>query len=156
MDRKSPRPSSHPFNAQEFLDSEGVKRTIGKYPSAAKIFSQGEPATDVLYIQDGSVRLSVLSKTGREAVIATLGPREFFGEGCLAGQPIRMGSATAITASTILIIEKQEMVRLLYEQSELSDRFLAYVLSRTFESRRTSSTSCSIRARSASPERSCS
>jgi CRP/FNR family cyclic AMP-dependent transcriptional regulator len=130
MDKKTPRPPRHPFNAQQFLDSAGVKRTIGKYPSSAKIFSQGEPATDVLYVQEGGVRLSVLSKTGREAVIATLGPREFFGEGCLAGQTIRMGSATAVTPSAILIIEKQEMVRLLHEQSELSDRFLAHVLSR--------------------------
>jgi CRP/FNR family transcriptional regulator, cyclic AMP receptor protein len=76
------------------------------------------------------VRLSVLSKTGREAVIAMLGPREFFGDGCLAGQLVRMGSATAVAPSTILTIEKQEMVRLLHEHSELSDRFLAYVLSR--------------------------
>jgi CRP/FNR family transcriptional regulator, cyclic AMP receptor protein len=76
------------------------------------------------------VRLSVLSKTGREAVIAMLGPRELFGDGCLAGQLVRMGSATAVAPSTILTIEKQEMVRLLHEHSELSDRFLAYVLSR--------------------------
>jgi CRP-like cAMP-binding protein len=130
MAKKTPRPSPQPFNAQHFLDSAGVKRTIGQYARAKKIFSQGDPATDVLYIQNGGVRLSVLSKTGREAVIATLGPGAFFGEGCLAGQLIRMGSATAITPSTILIIDKQEMVRLLHEQSELSDRFLAYVLRR--------------------------
>ena len=74
MDKKPPRPPPPPFNAQEFLDSAGVKRTIGKYPSAATIFSQGDLALDVLYIQDGSVRLSVLSNAGREAVIATLGP----------------------------------------------------------------------------------
>jgi CRP/FNR family cyclic AMP-dependent transcriptional regulator len=118
------------FDAQEFLDSAGVKRTIANYGRATKIFAQGDPATDVLYIQNGSVRLTVLSKTGREAVIATLGPREFFGEGCVAGQSIRMGSATAVTPSTILIVEKQEMVRVLHQESELSDRFLAYVLSR--------------------------
>ena len=124
----TPRP--RPFNAQDFLDSAGVKRTISKYPRATKVFSQGDPAADVLYIQDGGVRLSVLSKTGREAVIATLSPKEFFGEGCLAGQSIRMGSATTVTASTILAIEKSEMVRLLHEQADLSDRFLAHVLSR--------------------------
>jgi CRP-like cAMP-binding protein len=127
--RKRLRPSKR-FNAQEFLDSAGIKRIIAKYPSAKKIFSQGDPANDVLYVQEGSVRLSVLSKTGREAVIATLGPHEFFGEGCLAGQTTRMGTATAIVPSSILIIEKQEMVRLLHEQPELSDRFLAHVLSR--------------------------
>ena len=129
MDRKTRRPPPR-FNAQAFLDSAGVKRTIATYAGATTIFAQGDPATDVLYIQDGSVRLSVLSKTGREAIIATLGPREFFGEGCLAGQPIRMGSATAITATSILLIQKQEMVRVLHEESDLSDRFLAHVLSR--------------------------
>jgi CRP-like cAMP-binding protein len=130
MDKKTPRPSRQSFNAQDFLDSAGVKRTVGEYPSASTIFSQGDLASEVLYIQDGSVRLSVLSRTGREAVVATLGPGDFFGEGCLAGQTIRMGSATAVTPSTILAIEKLEMVRLLHEESELSDRFLAHVLSR--------------------------
>ena len=130
MNRKAlPAPPPH-FDAQEFLDSAGVKRTIAKYARATKIFAQGDPATDVLYVQNGSVRLSVLSRTGREAVIATLGPREFFGEGCLAGQSIRMGSATAVTPSTILIVEKQEMVRLLHQESELSDRFIAHILTR--------------------------
>jgi CRP-like cAMP-binding protein len=130
MNRKT-RPAVPPrFNAQEFLDSAGVKRTIAKYGRATKIFAQGDPATDVLYVQEGSVRLSVVSKTGREAVIATLGPHAFFGEGCLAGQTIRMGSATAITTSTILIIDKQEMARVLHDESDLSDRFLAHVLTR--------------------------
>ena len=94
------------------------------------MFSQGDPATEVLYIQDGAVRLSVLSKTGREAVIALLGPGDFFGEGCLAGQQVRMGTATVMAPSTILIIEKDEMVRLLHGEPELSDRFLSHVLSR--------------------------
>jgi CRP-like cAMP-binding protein len=78
----------------------------------------------------GEVKLSVLSKTGREAVIAMLGPGDFFGEGCLAGQPMRMGTATAAAASTILTIEKTEMVRLLHDEPELSDRFLSHVLAR--------------------------
>jgi CRP-like cAMP-binding protein len=130
MVKKTPRPRAQPFIAQDFLDSTGINRTIVKYPRAKKIFSQGDPATGVCYIQDGSVRLSVLSKTGREAVIATLGPREFFGEGCLAGQPTRMGSATAVIASTILVIEKDEMIRVLHEHSDIADRFLAHVLSR--------------------------
>ena len=129
MVKKIPRPSPL-FSAQDFLNSAGLKRTIVKYRTAAKVFSQGDPASDVLYIRDGSVRLSVLSSTGREAVIATLGPQEFFGEGCLAGQANRMGSATAVTASTILAIEKAEMVRMLHEQPELSDRFVAHVLGR--------------------------
>ena len=130
MERKIPRPSTRRFDAQKFLDSAGLKRRIVKYPPGRHIFSQGDPAADVLYIQSGAVRLSVISKTGREAVIAMLGPRDFFGEGCLAGQPLRMGSATAIVQSTILIIEKAEMVRLLHGEPELSDRFLSHVLSR--------------------------
>jgi CRP/FNR family transcriptional regulator, cyclic AMP receptor protein len=130
MDRKTPRPPARRFNAQKFLDSAGLKRRIVKYPPRRQVFSQGDPATDVLYIQDGAVRLSVLSKTGREAVIAMLGPGDFFGEGCLAGQQVRMGSATAIASSTILLIEKAEMVRLLHGEPELSDRFLSHVLSR--------------------------
>ena len=130
MDKKTPRPRPRPFDAQEFLNSAGVKRTVVKYARATAIFSQGDPATDVLYIQDGGVRLSVLSRTGREAVIAMLGPGDFFGEGCLAGQLIRMGTATAITPSIILNIEKQQMVQMLHEQPDLSDRFLSHVLSR--------------------------
>jgi CRP-like cAMP-binding protein len=130
MNKKTLRLRPLPFNAQDFLDSTGIDRTVIKYSRGKKIFSQGDPAADVCYIQDGSVRLSVLSKTGREAVIATLGAREFFGEGCLAGQQVRMGSATAVTPSTILSIEKRAMVGLLHNQSELSDRFLAHVLSR--------------------------
>jgi CRP/FNR family transcriptional regulator, cyclic AMP receptor protein len=130
MDRKIPRPPTRRFNAQEFLDSAGVKRRIVKYSLRQQVFSQGDPSTDVLYIQDGAVRLSVLSKAGREAVIAILGPGDFFGEGCLAGQEVRMGSATAMSSSTILIIEKEEMVRLLHGEPELSDRFLSHVLSR--------------------------
>jgi len=83
-----------------------------------------------MYIQEGGVKLSVRSKTGREAVVAMLGPADFFGEGCLAGQPIRMGSATAITPSTILLVGKQKMIRLLRRQHAMSDRFIAHMLAR--------------------------
>ena len=107
-----------------------MKRTIVKYPARRTIFSQGDPAIHVLYIQEGGVRLSVLSRTGREAVIAMFGPGDFFGEGCLAGQPVRMGTATAMVSSTILMIEKAEMIRLLHEEAALSDRFIAHVLGR--------------------------
>ena len=90
------------FNALACLDSAGIARTIVEYRRAEVIFTQGEPCESVLYIQKGGVKLSVLSKTGREAVVAMLGPGDFFGEGCLAGQPVRMRSATAITGSTVL------------------------------------------------------
>ena len=118
------------FSAQAFLDSAGVARTIVDYQRADVIFSQGDVCESVLYIQKGAVKLSVLSKTGKEAVVAMLGPGDFFGEGCLAGQSVRMGSATAITASTILFVEKDEMVRLLHQQHTLSDRFIAHTLAR--------------------------
>src|ERR1700694_2362835 len=118
------------FNAQTFLDSRRDTRTPVAYRRADVIFTQGDPCESVLYIQKGGVKLSVLSKTGREAVVAMLGPGDFFGEGCLAGQPVRMGSATAITGSTILFVDKDQMVRLLHKQHALSDRFIAHMLSR--------------------------
>jgi CRP/FNR family cyclic AMP-dependent transcriptional regulator len=118
------------FNAQAFLDSAGVSRKIVEYRQAEVIFTQGDPSVHVLYIQTGGVKLSVLSKAGREAVVAMLGPGEFFGEGCLAGQPVRMGSATAVTGSTVLLVEKDEMVRLLHQQHTLSDRFITHMLAR--------------------------
>src|SRR5882672_8953242 len=98
------------FNAQAFLDSAGIAKKIVEYRRTDVIFTQGDPCDHVLYIQKGSVKLSVLSKAGREAVVAMLGPGEFFGEGCLAGQPFRMGTATAITPSVILLVGKAKMV----------------------------------------------
>src|SRR5712691_2250790 len=118
------------FNAQAFLDSAGISKKIVEYRRAEVIFTQGDPCEHVLYVQKGGVKLSVLSKTGREAVVAMLGSGDFFGEGCLAGQPTRMGSATAITASLILVIEKAKMVRLLHKQHALSDRFISHMLAR--------------------------
>ena len=118
------------FSARAFLDSAGTARKIVEYRRADVIFNQGDPCEHVLYIKKGGVKLSVLSKTGREAVVAMLGPGEFFGEGCLAGQPLRMGSATATTDSTILLVDKDRMVRLLHKQHALSDRFIAHMLAR--------------------------
>jgi CRP/FNR family cyclic AMP-dependent transcriptional regulator len=118
------------FNVQAFLDSAGIARKIAKYQRDEVIFTQGDPCEHVLYIQKGGVKLSVLSKSGREAVVAMLGAGEFFGEGCLAGQPIRMGSATATSESAILLVDKDQMVRLLHKQHALSDRFIAHMLAR--------------------------
>jgi CRP-like cAMP-binding protein len=118
------------FDAQAFLDSAGVARKIVEYRRSETIFAQGDPCDSVLYIQKGGVKLSVLSKTGREAVVAMLGPGDFFGEGCLAGQPTRMGSATAITGSTILVVDKDHMVRLLHKQHPLPERFITHMLAR--------------------------
>jgi CRP-like cAMP-binding protein len=118
------------FNAQAFLDSAGVAKTIVRYARNDVIFTQGEICEHVLYVQSGGVKLSVLSKTGKEAVVAMLGPGDFFGEGCLAGQSLRMGSATAITPSAILRVEKDRMVRVLHSQNEMSDRFITHMLTR--------------------------
>jgi CRP/FNR family cyclic AMP-dependent transcriptional regulator len=118
------------FNAQLFLGSAGIARRIVEYRRGESVFSQGDACEHVMYIQKGGVKLSVHSKTGREAVVAMLGPADFFGEGCLAGQPLRMNSATAITPSTILLVGKQKMVRLLHQQHAMSDLFIAYMLAR--------------------------
>jgi CRP-like cAMP-binding protein len=118
------------FNAQAFLDSAGVARRVVEYRRSEAIFAQGDACESVLYIQKGGVKLSVLSKMGKEAVVAMLGPGDFFGEGCLAGQSFRIGTATAVVASRVLIIEKEAMVRLLHEQSTFSDRFISYTLER--------------------------
>ena len=118
------------FDAQAFLDSAGVSRKVIQYRKSQKIYSQGEPATSVIYIQEGGVKLSVVNEVGKEAVVAMLGPSDFIGEGCLAGQKIRMGTATAIMPTAVLAIEKNEMVRALHAEHALSDRFMAYVLSR--------------------------
>ncbi len=119
-----------PFELKKFLDSAGIKRKITKYPRSAVVFAQGDPATDVFYVQLGSIKLSVLSRTGKEAVVAILGPGDFFGEGCLAGQARRMASASVLSASTILVIEKPQMLEMLHEEPALADRFLTHMLAR--------------------------
>jgi CRP/FNR family cyclic AMP-dependent transcriptional regulator len=118
------------FDAQAFLDSAGVARRIVEYRKSQKIYSQGEQAKNVLYIQKGGIKLSVVNEVGKEAVVALLGPGDFFGEGGIAGQAVRMGTATAITPTTLLVIEKKEMIRVLHAEHAFSDRFLAYMLSR--------------------------
>jgi CRP-like cAMP-binding protein len=127
---KKAKPKGGPFDAQKFLDSSGVARRIVKYLRGAKIFVQGDACDSVLYIQHGAVKLSVLSKSGREAVVAVLGPGSFFGEGCLAGQSRRMGTASAAVDSMILKINKARMIRLLHQQHALSDRFITHLLAR--------------------------
>lgn len=124
MESKNPRQ----FNAQAFLDSAGIAPKGIAYPRGAPIFTQGDACTSVMYIQKGRVTLSVRSKTGREAVVAVLGPGEFFGEGCLAGQPLRMGNATATAASRILALKKGKMLRLLHQQPDFADRFISHML----------------------------
>jgi CRP/FNR family transcriptional regulator, cyclic AMP receptor protein len=118
------------FNAQVFLDSAGVARKVKEFKKAALVYSQGDAAKSVMYVQEGGVKLSVVNEVGKEAVVAILGPGDFFGEGCLAGQSVRMGTATAVTHSTVLVIEKSEMFKVLHEQHDLSDRFISFMLAR--------------------------
>jgi CRP-like cAMP-binding protein len=118
------------FDAQVFLDTAGVARQIVKFRRSEKIYVQGDPVKGVKYIQSGGVKLSVVNEVGKEAVVAMLGPGDFFGEGCLAGQPVCMGTATAIGPTSILFIEKNEMMRVLRTEHGLSDLFISHMLNR--------------------------
>ena len=118
------------LSLRSLLESAGAPNGVTRYGRGDVIFTQGDPCDHVMYIQTGGVKLSVLSKLGREAVVAMLGPGDFFGEGCLAGQPLRMGSATAMTPSNILLVSKEKMIRLLHKQHAMSDRFISHMLSR--------------------------
>ena len=123
------RASASGFDARLFLESVGGAQSL-RFKRGQSIFRQGDAGAAVFYIQTGGVQLSVLSRTGREAVVAMLGPGEFFGEGCMAGQPLRMGSATATAPTSILLVPKQQMVDVLHQEPTMSDRFIAHMLSR--------------------------
>jgi len=118
------------FNAQTYLDSGGLARMVVQYRKSEKVYSQGDPATNVLYIQKGGIRLSVINVVGKEAVVAMLGPGNFVGEGCLAGQLVRMATATAIAPTSLLVIDKKELIRVLHTEPAFSDRFVSYMLAR--------------------------
>jgi CRP-like cAMP-binding protein len=118
------------FDVEAYLESTGPGRHVEKYRKGEAVFSQGDPANDIRYIQRGAIKLSVLSRIGKEAVVAMLTPGDFFGEGVLAGQSVRIGTATAVTASSVLIIEKDAMLQLLHEEPAFSTRFISYTLKR--------------------------
>jgi CRP/FNR family transcriptional regulator, cyclic AMP receptor protein len=118
------------FNAQTFLDSAGLARTIVEYKPKDTIFSQGDICKEVMYIQKGEVKLSVVSKTGKEAIVAIFKPGDFVGEGGLAGQPLRVATATAASPTTLPVIGLKEMIRALHAEHALADRFIAYMLGR--------------------------
>ena len=130
MDRtatqKKPR-----FDTKAFLAVPGVGRTVWPYEKSTVIFSQGDPAHSLLYLQKGKVKVAVLSKGGKEAVIALLGDGDFFGEGCLAGQPLRISTATAITDCSIMRLEKSTVIEMLHKEPAFSELLLAYTLTRT-------------------------
>jgi len=116
------------FNAQDFLDTAGVARKVSEYRRNESIYSQGDAAETVMYVQKGGVKLSVVNGSGKEAVVAMFGPTDFFGEGCMAGQKLRMGTTTAVTPTTLLVIQKEELLRVLHAEHALSDHFIAYML----------------------------
>jgi CRP/FNR family transcriptional regulator, cyclic AMP receptor protein len=118
------------FDVKLFLDSTGLGRKVVNFRRKETVFSQGDPAKNVMYIREGGVKLTVVHETGKEAVVAILRPGDFFGEGCLAGQSTCMATATAIAPTIVLIIEKSEMIRVLHSEHEFSDRFIAYMLAR--------------------------
>jgi CRP/FNR family cyclic AMP-dependent transcriptional regulator len=121
------------FNAQLFLDTSGIARKVTEYRRGESIYSQGDAAKTVMYVQKGGVKLSVVNGSGKEAVVAMFGPSDFFGEGCMAGQSVRMGTTTAVTPTTLLVIQKDELLRALHVEHELSDHFIAFMLARNIQ-----------------------
>ena len=128
--KKIAKPPGGPFDAQSFLDSAGISKKIVEYRPLAIIFSQGDPSDTILYIQKGAVRLSVLSHSGKEAIVGMFGPGDFLGEGALAGQKLRIGTARAVSTTTALIVPKPQMVALLRDEPAFSTRFIEFMLAR--------------------------
>jgi CRP/FNR family cyclic AMP-dependent transcriptional regulator len=123
------RKAKSAFDPKTFLAKVGKGRTVANYQKAQRIFSQGDPADAIFYIQTGKVKLTVVSTQGKEAVVAILGSNDFFGEGCLAGQPLRMASAAAMSESSIMRLEKPAVIRLLHSEPAFSELFMHYLLS---------------------------
>jgi CRP/FNR family cyclic AMP-dependent transcriptional regulator len=125
-----------PSNKSAHVDWEvllaGLTRgkTVAEYSGDRRIFDQGQPADSLFYVRKGKVKLSVISQQGKEAIVATLSPGDFLGEGCLAGQPLRMATATTVTDSSLIRIERSLMLRLLHEKHAISELFVAHLLSR--------------------------
>jgi CRP-like cAMP-binding protein len=118
------------FDVELFLTSAGVARTMMEFGKKETLFSQGDICKNIMYIQKGAVKISVVSKTGKEAVVGMLGVNDFIGEGGLAGQPMRMATATAVSPVAVLAIDNKEMFRVLHSESAFSDRFITYMLQR--------------------------
>lgn len=128
--KKTRKKKSITFDAETFLQLAGVAKTMMEFARNATLFSQGDSAKNIMYIQSGGVKLSVVSNIGKEAVVGMLSAGDFIGEGGLAGQPFRMATATALTPVAALVIENKEMFRLLHAESRFSDHFVAYMLKR--------------------------
>ena len=119
------------FNPKSFLAKVGEGRSIGSYDKEQIIFSQGDPADAVFYIQRGKVKVTVVSEQGKEAVVAILGTNDFFGEGCLAGQALRIATVATMTESVIVRLEKTAIVRVIHQEPAFSEMFIAHLLGRT-------------------------
>ena len=129
--RASTKPGSRaPFDSKALLEALPDGRTVREYQKGEAIFTQGDPADAVFFVQRGKVKLTVLSRQGKQAVIALLAPGEFFGEGCLAGQPVRMATATALLEASVLRLAKPAMVRALHRDPVFAETFTTYLLSR--------------------------
>jgi CRP/FNR family cyclic AMP-dependent transcriptional regulator len=126
MKMKKSNTESH--EPQTFLDTSGRARKVAEFEKDEQIYCQGDAAKSVMYIQKGNVKFSVVSATGKVAVVAMLGPNDFFGEGCMAGQSVRIGTATAMTPTTLLAIDKSELLDMLRTQDKLSDSFVEFIL----------------------------
>ena len=122
--------SSAPGKVASLFESLGVQHRVARYRRSATIFSQGSQCTEVMFLQQGAVKLTVLSAIGKEAIVSVLQPGDFFGEGCLAGQPLRMATAVAVNASTVAVIDKDHMIEMLQSQPKLNAQFLAHMLAR--------------------------
>ena len=123
--------ASAPFDPKSFLAKVGEGRTVPKCRKDEIVFSQGDPADAMFYIQEGKIKITVISEQGKEAVVAMLGPDDFFGEGCLAGQPRRMATAAAMTDSALMRLEKAAMIRVIHDEPAFSEMFIAHLLART-------------------------
>jgi CRP-like cAMP-binding protein len=122
-----------PFDIQEFLSSAGTSRSIAKFKKGQVIFSQDDPCDDVLYIQSGNAKLTIVNPQGKEAVLAIVGPGDFLGEGCIIGNPVRLATATAIAPLNAMSIEKKEMMRVLHDEPEFAGKFINYMLQRNIK-----------------------
>jgi CRP/FNR family cyclic AMP-dependent transcriptional regulator len=121
------------FSVDEYLSNAGNSRRLAKYKKGQVLFSQDDPSTNVMYIQSGNAKLTIVNPQGKEAVLAILGPGDFVGEGCIIGNPVRMATATAIAPLNVTIIDKKEIMRVLHEQGEFAERFINYMLERNIK-----------------------
>jgi CRP/FNR family cyclic AMP-dependent transcriptional regulator len=129
---KKPK-KTEPFGVQQYLSNAGVSRRLAKFKKGQVIFSQDDPCDDVLYIQSGNAKLTIVNTQGKEAVLAIVGPGDFLGEGCIIGNPVRLATATAIAPLNAMSIEKKEMMRVLHDEQEFAGKFIAYMLERNLK-----------------------